>query len=242
MGNQLAKQQDSQKKYRLVNISRSRSIINDHRSNNGSSSSSSSTPTPVRHQVVISDSTSKTIPLLSSSSTRRRIRQHTSHNQRYDTHSLSSLNTSDDEPGTPTTAAAAANQQPLNSLDPTTTTTTTSSLVDGWPSNYHMNPSTMIVFDSAIASAENAAEDNRKRRDSAGTAVTQKQKNTQLYEYGEEKEYNRYVKLRLFTLSPPFSIPRLPFFPLHIKGASTKLISHPMVLSSVDNYGRLDRE
>ncbi|CDH56632.1 methyltransferase type 11 [Lichtheimia corymbifera JMRC:FSU:9682] len=202
MGNQLAKQQDSQKKYRLVNISRSRSIINDHRSNNGSSSSSSSTPTPVRHQVVISDSTSKTIPLLSSSSTRRRIRQHTSHNQRYDTHSLSSLNTSDDEPGTPT-AAAAANQQPLNSLDASTTTTTTSSLVDGWPSNYHMNPSTMIVFDSAIASAENAAEDNRKRRDSAGTAVTQKQKNTQLYEYGEEKEYNRqlrqhYVLKRVF--------------------------------------------
>lgn len=195
MGNQLAKQQDSQKKHRLVTISRSRSIINDHRSKNGSSStSSSSTPTPVRHQVVISDSTSKMIPLLSSSSSRRRIRQHSSHNQRHDTHSLSSLNTSDDEPGTPT-AVGNTSQQPLDSsLD--SPTTTTSSLVDGWPSNYHMNPSTMIVFDSAIASAENAAQDIRKRRDSAGTAaaaVTQKQKNNQLYEYGEEKEYNRYV-------------------------------------------------
>lgn len=240
MGNQLAKQQDSQKKYRLVNISRSRSIINDHRSNNGSSSSSSSTPTPVRHQVVISDSTSKTIPLLSSSSTRRRMRQHTSHSQRYDTHSLSSLNTSDDEPGTPTAAAANNQQQPLNSLD--ASTTTTSSLVDGWPSNYHMNPSTMIVFDSAIASAESAAEDNRKRRDSAGTAVTQKKKNTQLYEYGEEKEYNRYVSCASLPYRHRIRSPRLPFFPLHIKGASTKLISHPMVVSSIDNYGRLDRE
>lgn len=117
-------------------------------------------PQPVRHQVVIADKVAP-LPLLSSTLNARR--RTAKRGKRRDTQSLPSMHSDDDDYG-----------QAL------------SSSVGSSSSTDDRYASTMIVFDSAIAHAEHAAADIKRKQQPS-------RKNTWIYEYGKEKEYNRYV-------------------------------------------------
>lgn len=181
-----------------TDLQRSATTVGISTSSSCSSSSNSNTNSrpnikPVRHQVILSDYAS---PLPSLSASLSIPKSRLLHRRRpkpvQDTLSVSSA--SDEEPDTPSsqspwaTYSSSVGSSVGSSSCPVPPTTFHASQQHHHRQHYQYNQpasSTMIVFDSAIAIAENAAADLRKRR------IEQDTKSNWVYDYGQEKEFDR---------------------------------------------------
>lgn len=167
-------------------------VVDQRQQHRPANNKTSSKPKPVRHQVVLSDQIAPLSSLAASltgttppSSSRRYPCRNPSARQQ-ETLSVSSITSSDDEPGTPT--AGIMMMQYSSSVG--------SSSISSRPLSRDSSSPATFVFDSAIATAEMAAADLKKQR---AEAMRQQSKNAWVYEYGHEKEYNRYASLLLKT-------------------------------------------